>query len=528
MRMNDPPLFAITMRMREYYDKLLSVTMDAPDALALSTKVLKYILRCQMSDNYLYHKPTANIKITSTIERARKNFGRLLKQCDVCNVLPVPALGIIRYTYPLAPFPIQPAQRSYIMQTGQQQCSLIENFIQRYANNLVIYMSNYGITPVIALPTITIVLDDILSASSSHIINELRTLYAFDQTSFLVRFVQGRVIPCGRIWYYGRVPIGGTISPNEYYINPPTAGTLGCYCVSDHSDEVFALTAGHVARPVHTEETIKLYAPAQKPFDEAMKSTQVARSYCIDKDMDSSQETDMLVRLSSLDRSFGEVVYCSSRTDAIPPYRKIDFALIRVENNRRADNNLSKLPLFRQEYKFTPAGMELRNAMDPVHIGDPLVKLGTRTGLTTGTAIDEVKVRWDPLTTRPLMEDENDDIRKIPISNAYAILGNVKEDGIIEDFAQPGDSGALVARIHQDLKEAPVTKSEAVGILYGIVYEEPRDHFVALYIPMQDIYEKVRDDLGLRISVEGVGNEGDGGPWQYTELGQGRSMHDLK
>src|SRR5271169_5213909 len=256
MSMDNPPIFNITLRMKGYYDTLISSTMDRQDAFELSGNLLKYILRCQMSDYLLYRKASPTFIITPDVETARNNFARLLKQCDVCKVLPIPALGIVRSTYPLNPFAIPPSQRSIVMQTGQQQSTLMENFVQQNATNFVIYISNNGITPAISLPTISIILDDLSNESSMRIINRLHTLYAFDLSSFIVRFAQGHVMPCGRIWHYERVPVGASISPDEPYILPSIAGTLGCYCVSAESDDVYALTAGHVARPVPTEATI--------------------------------------------------------------------------------------------------------------------------------------------------------------------------------------------------------------------------------------------------------------------------------
>ena len=148
--------------------------------------------------------------------------------------------------------------------------------------------------------------------------------------------------------------------------------------------------------------------------------------------------------------------------------------------------------------------------------------------MTSGTAIDEAKVRWHPVTTTALTEVEAREIGGIPVSNGYAILGNAEDDGTFEDFAQPGDSGSVIIRLRQDLKEAPVTKSEAVGILYGIVYEEPKDYSISLYIPMMEVYQRIREEIGLSVSVDGVPEQGDGGHWSYTELGKGRSLHDLK
>ena len=206
-------------------------------------------------------------------------------------------------------------------------------------------------------------------------------------------------MPCGRIWHYERVPIGGSISPDESYIVPSTAGTLGCYCVSADSDDVYALTAGHVARPVPTEATIEMYAPAQKPFDEALKSMQMGRNYYVNKDLNAAAHGDMLTRLSTLSRSFGKMICCSTKTDDIPPYKKIDYALLKVDKNRNADNDLSKVAVLDSEYNYTPEGKVLRDSTDPVRVGDALIKLGIRTGLTSGTAIDEAKVRWHPVKT---------------------------------------------------------------------------------------------------------------------------------
>ena len=99
---------------------IISSTMDRHNALELNAKLLKYVLRCQMSAFLLYRKPSSNFSITPDVEMARRNFARLFKQADVCEVLPIPALGIVRSTYPLNPFPIPPSHRSIVMQTGQR------------------------------------------------------------------------------------------------------------------------------------------------------------------------------------------------------------------------------------------------------------------------------------------------------------------------------------------------------------------------------------------------------------------------
>ena len=199
MSMDDPPIFNITVRMKRYYDALISSTMDRHNALELNAKLLKYVLRCQVSAFLLYRKPSSNFSITPDVEIARRNCIRLFKQADVCEVLPIPALGIVRSTYPLNPFPIPPSHRAIVMQTGQRLSTLIKNFVHQKANNFVIYISTYGITPAILLPTISVILNDLSNESSRRIIDRLHRLYAFDLSSFIVRFAQGHVMPCGRI-----------------------------------------------------------------------------------------------------------------------------------------------------------------------------------------------------------------------------------------------------------------------------------------------------------------------------------------
>ena len=120
--------------------------------------------------------------------------------------------------------------------------------------------------------------------------------------------------------------------------------------------------------------------------------------------LDVAAHDDILTRLLTLFRSFGKVVCCSTKTDDIPPYHKIDYALLKVNKNRNADNDLSKLAVLDEEYSYTPEGKVLRDSTDPVGVGDTLIKLGIRTSLTSGTAIDEAKVRWHPVTTTDLTE----------------------------------------------------------------------------------------------------------------------------
>jgi hypothetical protein len=76
-----------------------------------------------------------------------------------------------------------------------------------------------------------------------------------------------------------------SISPDEEYIIPPTAGSLGVYLRNEADlESTYALTAGHVARANPEHENILLYAPASTPFAEAKKSALVAVTRALKRD----------------------------------------------------------------------------------------------------------------------------------------------------------------------------------------------------------------------------------------------------
>jgi hypothetical protein len=164
---------------------------------------------------------------------------------------------------------------------------------------------------------------------------------------------------------------------------------------------------------------------------------------------------------------------------------------------------------------------------NPLQYGKIVYKLGIRTGLTKGTVIDDAKLKWNAHTINPL--SLNDPLYGLfPTSHAYAIMG-IDNEGAPVTFAEPRDSGSLVVRLKAQHPTNEVSKSEAVGILpYGILYEEPRDIWISLYIPLRDIDDLIFSATGKRINinVDDVGVEGEA--WSYTELGRGGSSNDLK
>jgi len=143
--------------------------------------------------------------------------------------------------------------------------------------------------------------------------------------------------------------------------------------------------------------------------------------------------------------------------------------------------------------------------------------------LTKGCVIDEAKLRWNPESTDPLPENDT----SVPVSDAYPVLGEALPDGTFKDFALGGDSGSLLVRLTQHPTNA-VSLTEAAGIVYGIIWEDPKQAFVVLYIPLNDVIKNIEATTGqtVNVSVPDVGQAGLA--WNYEELGKGKSIYDLK
>ena len=524
--MNEPEIFGITIRFREVYNRLSSSAVDISRARELNVKILRYILRAQMSDIRLYHHQTDSFNLDECAMSARRNFGRLFRQCDITKILPVPELGIVRTSLPLNPMPIPASLRDATRLSSLHQRDTILEVVQRLSADFCIYISNYGINVTIALPTISVVLPGVTTTTAPSIIQQLQKMYnPFDFDSYIVRFSSGTVQAAGRAWFYPQVPPGASISAHEDYIPEPGAGTLGCYCSISGDDGIYALTAGHVARPVVGENTIDVYAPASKPFAEAVKTTKVEYQRAQSAGVDATNKKERVDAIGSLDRHFAKTIYSSTKTDGEPPYQKIDFALIHVDHNRAADNHVDRISVFAQEFEFPEQGCLMTELTDPIKLAEEVVKIGIRTGYSKGHVIEDVKVRWNPESTGPT-NLENTTAETIPESNGHVILGEAQQDGTFIPFALPGDSGSTVLRVVQDI-EGRVTKVEVVGIVYGILWEEKHLCFIAFYLPLSDIKATVKQKLGADISLAVPDNRSEG-MWPYKEYGRGRSMYDLK
>ena len=550
MSLDEPVIFNITRRMRESYTRVSSSSVDVPNAKEMNIKILQFVLRSQMSDVRLYNDPCDKLAIDEDLERARINFARLYKQCDIMAILPRPELGIVRYTLPLNPFPLPECIRNATQLTFPHQLATVVAKVSEISANFAIYSSGFGIQPTVSLPTISVILPDLDIDSSREIITSLRSIYnPFDFDAFIIRLAIGEVCAAGRIWHYRQVPPGSSISPNEILcstnaqcvciraeltteqdqeelacIRLATAGSLGCYCTlgEDHEHR-YAITAGHVAHPNPRHLSNELLAPASKPYVEAVKSATIDLNRTIKANLDNTVQRERVDKLTHLNRTFGETILSSTRTEEQAPYRKTDYALVKVLNDRYGDNRMDKLQAYQEQFDFSPSGVHPVLLEHKLAYGDTVYKLGARTGLTKGCIIDDAKVRWNPESTDPLAKDDT----SVPVSDAYAVLGEALADGSFNTFAWPGDSGSMLVRLTQKPTDA-VSLTEAAGIMYGIIWEKPHKAYVGLYIPLNDVIKNIEATTGqtANISVPDVGQAGLA--WNYEELGKGKSMYDLK
>jgi hypothetical protein len=516
-----PKIFNVTIKIRATYNSVLERASDADCAHDMSIKNLQYILRCQMSDIRLY-RPSSGTSLTSEPDpgsTARLNFARLYKQCDPLNILPSPALGIIRSTYPMAPLPIPSQMRRQLTTIERQRDAAIEA-IEESCQSFVIYFSNYGINEAVSLPTMSVVLLDLTSASSLAAIARLRELFdPFNFSAMLIRVAEGEFNSIGQVWYYPRVPMGSSISAGE----DVTAGTLGGFCCDPSSGKKFAITAGHAAgKPAGRT----VYAPASKPFAEAVKSIQVRIDECNKKGQDPRIWTEKYDELQSLNRIYGKSVISSQRTTETGQI--IDCALLSIEPARVADNRIGKIPEFQDQFvEFAEVdGDKIVPLTSPLLNGEKVWKLGIRTRLTSGTVIDSISLRWDAENVTAVS-----DYSLSPLCKATAVLGEWDpEEGVFQDFALPGDSGSFLLRLVPDPdesvpSEAVVIRTECGGVVFGIVWEESRKAYVTVYMPMERVMAEIKDQTGLTMSL----NVPDASEtsWPYVVMGRGRSMHGL-
>jgi hypothetical protein len=146
--------------------------------------------------------------------------------------------------------------------------------------------------------------------------------------------------------------------------------------LGDDGTARYALTAGHVVDAVPPHHTPQILARASRPFNEAIVSTNEDLKLTLKANANATREQSRVDALANLDRTFGDTVLRSTATDSSPPYHKLDYALIRVNNARHADNCLNKLDAYGTEFDFEEGGKRPVGIENPLQYGEIVYKLG--------------------------------------------------------------------------------------------------------------------------------------------------------
>ena len=390
MSYENPHIFEITYRFRQNYRSVVDDAMDSNRANDLCLKNLLYILRCQMSDERFY-RPLTGVTGTGDydiVRLAKLNFAKLYRQCDVLDILPVPALGLIRSSYRMAPLLIPKWLRPRLADTIERQRTIAVDILQSYTISFVIYISNYGISHPVSLPTLSVVLPDLTSPESVDAISRLKECFdPFNFSAMLLRISCGGIKQVGEIWYYPRVPLGSSISGGD----DDRAGTLGGYCRNPDTGEIYGVTAAHV---VGTSPNREVFAPASKPYNEAVKSIEIRVKENAKAGKNDTVWSNKLSALKNLDRLFGTTLHSGQRST--DDGRVIDCALIKISGLRYADNRVCKLPDFVSQFpEFTDEGGKIVALTSRITPGEIVWKYGIRTKLTKGTTLEDLTIKWD-------------------------------------------------------------------------------------------------------------------------------------
>ena len=522
----EPTLFQVTHRMRNVFHQLRPHVVDNFLARDLNIKLLQYVLRVVMSDYQIYNKCTTTFDVPDEVQQAKVNFSRLFRQCDVTDCIAQPELGIVRSEMGYYPLPIPSRIRSSTIENALKQRDTILQLVNSASPNYCIYISMFGLNQSICVPTISLVVPNIANPLITPLVERLRSMYSpFDFESYVLRFSNGYAAAAGSAWFFPNVPFGASISVDEPHIKPG-AGTLGVYLTMASDDEaIYALTAGHVARPDANQTTINMFAPATRPFIEARKIAETAVQRQLKAGRDYAREQAQLDRMNTVDRHFGNTVFATQATDDEFPHRKKDFAIVKVDNSRVADNRIDRMAEFRAEFLFE-GHINIKEADNIPRINEKVYKNGVRTGLTAGTIIDDSKVKWNPQATE-ILDPKTPFWETIPWSDAYTILGQRDDSGKFMTFADAGDSGSAVLRLREE--DGFVLDAEAIGMVYAILYENECETYVSFYTPIKDLKDTLFAETGLVLSLTVPENQRQGDEtWSYEVLGHGRSSLGLK
>ena len=541
MGTEEPQIFNVIFSMRMRYQQIANI--HNATAKEWNIKILKYIMRCMMSDYSIYTITSSeNIMVT----HARRNFDRLLRECDVVRLIPRLPMGVIRLRIPMNLYPVSESVQANIDKSVFiEQEKHVKRCVSAMCRNFVIYTAAFGPSQELAFPTFSIILPrlDTVSVQEDYAecMRVLRTSWnVFDESKYVLRFAVGWIIQAGETYYYPRLPVGASISSHEpeKVPNAPN-GTFTCYCTDKNNHTtVYGLTAGHIAQPILNPTISNLYAPATKPYHEAIVTT---KSWITSSQRETDAKilqywTEMHQELISLDRTFSQTLVSSTATDPCAPHIKWDYALLNVKEERIADNRLSKIPEFSENIPFDPDFPEsdkLCLPISPIVEGDTVWKRGIRTALTQGVVIGDVHVRWDRESTTQVSPDVPD-WQNIPVTVAPGVVGLSMQDSSFEKFADVGDSGASVIRfVREEVEEGEtereafyVIRSECLGILYALVREDGHQKFVGVFLPITDVVAEIERKTGIQISLDVPDKEEK--EWVFKKLGKGWSSEGLR
>jgi hypothetical protein len=434
------------------------------------------------------------------------------------GALPRDEAGILWNSYPISLMPYNPTS-AVAKAILKSEVAFITDTVAHRMPNFVVFSSKWGINDAVSLPIVSV----ITTKSNSELANKLKDYYGpYNYDTLPIRFGKGNVEPAGRVWYYRRTPISSSLSADT---DPPHTGTLGFY-VTDKNDLAsrYIVTAGHVAREFPGYANSTLYAPANKPYEEAKHSLQVALSRSLASG-DTSQRVlyqKQLDTLVNLNRKLGDIVYTTTQTSKSVPYYKEDVALVKVHPGRAADNSLKRIPLYSQNVQFKPGELYVATEIGSPDIGTSVMKVGIRTGYTEGLIVSNINTRWNAESTHTV-DENNPQYDSLPISSAYAIAG---DNGQL--FADAGDSGSLIVTFNKNEMNAAIEQYLAVGIVYAILREDPPMPSLTFFYPMKDLMDKLRRETGLDLCIDAREFVDSNDPWSYVEHGSGRSMYDLK
>jgi hypothetical protein len=514
----DLEIFNITSRLRsDVFETVAGIECDDAElSRAMSAKSLKYILRIGLASGIYYKRSEFTAEEESKMRIGKRTISRLLRNVDFFQILPRDTPSVIRNSLKILLAPYIP-QSTYEKTLALRQVGTIKDLLKLYPYRYAMYLSSWGVNETVSLPVVSLVLEK-SDMNVEERINSMYDPYCYE--TLPVRFAMGQVKNLGRTFYYSRVPMGASISPDEEYIIPSTVGSLGVY-VRDEADSesTYALTAGHVAREVNpNHDNVLLYAPASLPYSEAKKSALVAVTRALKRDdVKRLKENEVkLEALTTLDRHFGSILFATMETSTSPPYLKYDVSLLRVRDSRAADNCLSKIPAYPFHFE---KGADIPNAVMAPDPGSAVCKVGLRTGFTSGIIGNPGIVRWDPVQSNMVSADESG-YDSLPESMVHLIFSDE-----FESFADEGDSGSLV--VHVDSEEGePVTRSRAVGLVTHLIRENPPEESVVFFLPMKEALERVSEEMGKRFVIDDRTREET--EWIYEEMGEGRSMWDLR